>query len=304
MSYKTKKNNKLIKKQIGGEINRGEINRGEINRGGEINNSMDKYQNVPPSLKSNLKKFADIVIQVFNNLGMYGLKWAENGISNTSKSFGINPNGSLKDEIVKVNQKVEKINEVLNTPEGQRALTNLRALFYKISTEVIIPSSVILAEQLIENLQPIILKGSDAVFSLLSASPFGAIFDMPRFVAESIGVGQKTMTLLNDVLGTVEDTTEKIKAEKNNFNSIITDIDGLMQKGNETLSNQLDYVKQKVDNPPPLQMGGFQEEKILFKKYQKEAKMLGGRIQKSKDEFTKNITIKHKKRKNKTRKHY
>ncbi len=62
-----------------------------------------------------------------------------------------------------------------------------------------------------------------------------------------------------------------------------------------------------MDNPPPIQMGGFQEEKLLFKKYQKEAKMLGGRIQKSKDEFTKNITVKHKKHKhkhkNKTRKH-
>jgi hypothetical protein len=278
-----------------------------------INNNdsfMNKYENVPPTLKSNLKKFADIVIQVFNNLGMYGLKWAENGISNVSKSYGINPNGSLKEEMGKVNQKVERMNEVLNTPEGQKALANLKALFNKISKEVIIPSSVLLAEQLIENLQPIMLKGSNAVFSLLSASPFGAIFDIPRFVAESIGVGQKTVTLINDALGTVENTTQRLKAEKENLDSIVTDISGLMQKGNETLSDQLDYVKQKVDKSS-LQMGGFQEEQQLFKKYQKEAKMLGGRIQKSKNEFIlgkiekieKKNTIKRKRRKNNTRKH-
>jgi hypothetical protein len=210
----------------------------------------------------------------------------------------------------KVNQKVERMNEVLNTPEGQKALANLKALFNKISKEVIIPSSVLLAEQLIENLQPIMLKGSNAVFSLLSASPFGAIFDIPRFVAESIGVGQKTVTLINDALGTVENTTQRLKAEKENLDSIVTDISGLMQKGNETLSDQLDYVKQKVDKSS-LQMGGFQEEQQLFKKYQKEAKMLGGRIQKSKNEFIlgkiekieKKNTIKRKRRKNNTRKH-
>lgn len=264
MSYKSKKN----KVKIGGDMSSGSNN--NINN---INNT------VPPALRDNLKKIADILIQLFNNVGMYTLKRIENGVSNTSRSFGIDPNNSLKDEMMKVGEKVEKINKVLDTPEGRRALANLRLLLDKISKEVIIPDSEKLANQLIEHVPPILTKGQNAIFDLLSASPLGPFFDIPKLVADSVGVVEKSATLMNEALGTFEETSNKLKAEKGRFNEIAADFNSLIEKGNEKMSENLDYIQKKVDTSAGM---SFDKD---FKKYQQEAKIIGGRLQKSKDNF-------------------
>jgi hypothetical protein len=233
MVYKSKtrtiKNKNIFKSQKGGE--------------GEL-----PENNVPPTLRDNIKKFADIWLQSFNNLSMYTLDKIEDKIKDVSIKWGVNPNSSIKTEIKKVSQKAEEITAALDTPQGKKALTNLTNLFNRITKNVIIPSSRKLTEQLIENLQPIMIKGQNAVFALLSASPFGAIIDIPRFVSESLGVIEKSVTLADDVLDIGIDTVDQIKTEKGAFDSVLSEFDSLTESANAKISSGLDSVKSTVDN--------------------------------------------------------
>ena len=227
MVYKSKK--RRIKNKFGGQ-------------GEAIQNS------VPPTLKDNLNKFADIWLQSFNNLSMYTLDKIEDNIKNVSIKWGINPDNSFKSEIDKLGKKAEQLNDVLDTPQGQKALSDVTELFNKITKNVIVPNSQKLAEELIKNLQPIMIRGQNAIFALLSASPFGAIIDIPRFVSESLGVIEKSVTLADDVLDIGLDTVEQVKTEKSNFDNILSELGSLTEHANTQISSGLDSVKNSVDN--------------------------------------------------------
>ena len=274
MVYKSRirirKNNKTCKKQIGGE--------------GAIGN------NSPPTLKDNLTKFADIFVQFFNNMSIYTLDKVEAKITDASKSFGIDPNKSIGDEFKKIGEKAGQLNNVLDTPEGKQALLNLTAFFNKITKTVIIPNSQKLAEGLIEALGPILVRGQNAVFALLSASPFGAIIDIPRFLSESLGVVEKSVSLVDDVLDVGNDTADKLKNEKNNFDGIVSNFSSLIEKANTQLSSGLDNVKNNVDNYGKNMMAkGIPVNNIntSLNQYRNEAKMVGGRVKEAYSEFIK-----------------
>ena len=233
-TIRTRKNNRnVLKKQIGGK---------QI--GGEFINK----NNAPPTLKDNLKKFSDIFVQLFNNMSIYTLDKVEDKLKDVSASFGIDPNKSLGDELKKMGEKAEQVNDVLDSPEGQKALSNLTGFFNRITKNVIIPNSRKLAEGIIESVEPVLERGQNAVFALLSASPFGAIIDIPRFLSESLGVVEKSVSLVDDVLDVGQDTVDKLKDEKNNFNGIVSEFGSLMEKTNTQLANRLDTVKNSVDD--------------------------------------------------------
>ena len=274
---KTKKNRNRRKRQIGG-------------------------QNItPPTIKDNIKKFADIWLQLFNNVGMYTLDIMENKVSDTSKSLGIDTNSSFKDEIAKLGEKAEKINNALDTPEGKRALLSLTKLFDRITKNVLVPSSEKLSEALIENLQPIMIRGQNAVFALLSASPFGALIDIPRFMSESLGIVEKSVSLVDDVLDISQEAVHGVKAEKGNFDKVVSEFDSLLDNANIQISNGLDSVQTTAnDYGSNIKQYGTDATSTDFtrgissaasnmnnslKKYQNQARMIGGRINKSKNAF-------------------
>jgi hypothetical protein len=237
-------------------------------------------------------------------MGLYTLDKVENTLENTSRTFGVNPNDSLENQISKIGKNAEQLNKVLETPEGKRALSNLNALFDKITKKVIIPSSQKLADGLIENLQPIMIKGQNAVFALLSASPFGAVIDIPRFLSESLGVVEKSVSLTNDVLDIGQETVDEIKSEKSNYDKVVSEFNSLLDNANIKVSSGLDSVGNAVNNYgkkiienekmpllTPIQtntklLGGgkFNHSKLL-KEYQKQSKLIGGRIIQSQIEF-------------------
>ena len=241
--------------------------------------------NVPPTLKDNLKKSLYIIVQLFNNMTMYTLDKVEDKIENVTKSYGIDPNKSLGDEFTKLGKKAEQINEVLSSPEGKRVLVNINDLFNRITKNVIVPNSKKLTEELIKNLHPIMVRGQNAVFALLSASPFGAIIDIPRFLSESLGVVEKSVSLADDVLDIGIDTVDEVKMEKGNFDNILSEINSLSKSANSQISNGLDNVKNTVDMYGKNINNIEQMNNGAFKKYQNEAKMIGGRIQQSQTNF-------------------
>jgi hypothetical protein len=281
---RTRKNNKICRKQMGGEGVNG--------------------NNIPPTIKDNLKKFADIFVQLFNNMSIYTLDKVSDRITNMSKMFGIDTNKSFGDEIAKIGEKVEQLNIVLDSPEGKKALSNLSAFFDKITKTVLLPNSEKLAEGLIESLEPVLERGQHAIFALLSASPFGAVIDIPRFLSESLGVVEKSVSLVDDVLDVGHDTVSKLKEERNNLDGIVSEFGSLIDKANTQLSSGLDSVKNRVDdygkNIMAKGMSNYDNSVLSrnaedinssLKQYRNEARMVGGRVKKSYSEFiTSNVT--------------
>lgn len=237
---------------------------------------------VSPTITDNIKKFANIWIKIVNSIGMYTLDGISNKVSNVSRSYGIDPDKSLSEEIMKISQKTQNLNNALDTPEGRRALQKLRELFNKITSNVIVPSSEKLAEELIKNMQPIMLRGQNAVFALLSASPFGAIIDIPRFLSESLGVVESSTTLLNQALNITTNAVDEIKSQESAFNNVKSDFESLMETGNSVVSNTLDTVNDKIDQ--------YNSNNIIpqnMDKLQKTGQMIGGRATKSQRDFLK-----------------
>ena len=247
-----------------------------------------------PTINDNMERLVNIFKKAFIIVNVYLLNKFENKLSNIAYSYGINPNETFEDQISKISQKIENLNNVLNTPEGQQALSNLKDLFNKITTEVVIPSSTQLAEELIESLQPIMIRGQNAVFALLSASPFGALIDIPRFLSESLGVLEKSVTLVNNGLKIVNETFDKLEDNKSKVKEEVSKIYSLINNASEKLSSGLDIIENKVNNTlqipktdnlkvnPQIQTGGGVE---LLQTYRNNAKMVGGRIIKSQLEF-------------------
>ena len=220
-TIKTRKKYRRNKKQMGGDI---------------------------PTIKDNTERLVNIFKKAFIIVNVYLINKFENKLSDLSNSYGINPNETLEDKISQMSIKAEDLTNVLNTPEGQQALSNLNNLFNKINKEVIVPSSTQLAEELIESLQPIMIRGQNAVFDLLSASPFGAIIDIPRFLSESLGVLEKSVTLVNNGLKIVNETFYKLEDDKAKVKEEVSRIYSLINNANEKISSGLNMIEEKVDD--------------------------------------------------------
>ena len=288
-TIKTRKKYRRNKKQMGGDI---------------------------PTIKDNTERLINILKKTFIIVIVYLINKSENKLSELYNSYGINPNETLEDKISQMSIKAEDLTNVLNTPEGQQALSNLINLFNKINKEVIVPSSTQLAEELIESLQPIMIRGQNAVFALLSASPFGAIIDIPRFLSESLGVLEKSVTLVNNGLKIVNETFYKLEDDKAKVKEEVSRIYSLINNANEKISSGLNMIEEKVDDNlampeinavpvnnfvnvkpvnnfeipasdtfkanPVIQNGGGVK---LLQTYRNQAKMVGGRIIESQIEF-------------------
>ena len=272
-----------------------------------------------PTIKDNTEKLINIFKKAFIIFNVYLINKSENKLSELSNSYAINPNETLEDKISQMSKKAEDLKNVLNSAEGQQALSNLNNLFNKITKEVIVPSSTQLAEELIESLQPIMIRGQNAVFALLSASPFGAIIDIPRFLSESLGVLEKSVTLVNNGLKIVNETFYKLEDNKAEVKEEVSRIYSLINNANEKISSGLNMIEEKVDdnlaipeinavpvnnfvkpvnnfvkpasnniampafNPAQaIQNGGGVK---LLQTYRNQAKMIGGRIIESQLEF-------------------
>jgi hypothetical protein len=247
-----------------------------------------------PTINNNMERLVNIMKKAFIIVNLYLLNKFEKKLSNIAYSYGINPNETIEDQISKISQKIENLNDVLNTPEGQQALSNLKDLFNKITTEIVIPSSTQLAEELIESLQPIMIRGQNAIFALLSASPFGALIDIPRFLSESLGVLEKSVTLVNNGLKIINETFDKLEDNKTKVKEEVSRIYSLINNASEKFSSGLDVIENKVNNTlqmpetnnlnikPVIQTGGGVK---LLHSYRNQAKMIGGRIIKSQIEF-------------------
>ena len=113
--------------------------------------------------------------------------------------------------------------------------------------------------------------------ALLSSTPLGPLLDIPVFASESLGVVEKSVALADDVLDVTQDTVDQLKTEKSNLDEVVSEFGSLIDQANGELSSGLDSIKSSV----------YEQGQNLnnLKRYQMESKMIGGRINKSKNEF-------------------
>jgi len=249
----------------------------------------------PPSTLDNIKKGFNIGLQLGNNLAATGLEYFQDGVENLESAVGIDPKNNAQEEVNKIADKVEELSNVITSPAGQRALENLGNVAGEFSKEVIGPGITKVVDVVVDNSGPIINKGTKAVLDGLSATPLAPIIELPRFGADIAGIVEDSTSMAADVLDIGKDTIKKGKEHADKLKGVWSNFQSVIDQGNTVVSSGLNNIESMVDksgksivaegikNMPKVQVA--QEAGSLLKKYQRESKMIGGRVNKSQLEF-------------------
>ena len=309
MVYKSKKINKRRyfkrqsrKRQYGGIPN--------IINQQQVNDEKNLEEIEPPTLVDNLKKGADIGLQLGNNIAATGLKYMEDGVQSIAESVGIDTSASVDKEIGKIADKTNKLVAVLKTPKGQEALTNLGNIGAKFSEKVIGPGVTKVVDSVLDHSGPILNKTTNAAMDAFSATPFGPLLDVPKFVADVTNIAQDSTSMISDVLDITKDTIEKGKESKNELEGAWSQLENVINEGNSLVSSGLSDIQQRVDKygkdivkenmpkmpevpkmPEKLDISNMSQKGISkgagnsLNQIKKESIMVGGRINNAKIEF-------------------
>jgi hypothetical protein len=267
--------------------------------GGSIEPQTIKPQTIePPSTLDNVKKVFDIGLQIGDNVAALGLEKLEDVTENVSESLGIDPNKSVTQEVSRIGDKVEEIQNALDTPEGKKALQNASNLLSDISEDVIAPAVEKGMSQILDHSEPIITKGQNALLNIVSASPIGPVLDLSMLASNSLGVVENTVSMVNDVTGTAKETVEQIKDKEDDIKGVWSNIMNVIQQGtsniNSGVSNGLNNIQNRVNNygreivknnNPVSQINNNPVSQI--NNIHKEGVKIGGRIHKSQMAFLK-----------------
>ena len=250
----------------------------------------------PPTALDNLKKTANIGLQIANNIGASGLEYIEDGVENLSETIGIDPNASVETEVKKFAEKTKEIGSALKSEAGQEALSNLGTVVSEVTENVVAPGLTKIADSVISHSGEIMKNSTNAAMDAFSATPIGPLLDLPRFASDIARIAENSTSMVSDVLDISKDTIEKSKESKDKLEGAFANLKSVIDNGNKLVSSGLDNIKESVDSygknivrdemkdvnikSPVVQVGGG-----LLKKLKKEAEMVGGRINQSRIEF-------------------
>ncbi len=249
------------------------------------------YDNIePPSTLDNLKKGLNIGLQLGNNITASGLEYLQKKLLKWCELMGIDPKANVADEFNKIAVKTNEMVEVLKTEKGKKALANLGKIASEFSEEVLAPASTKVVETVIDNSGPIINKSVKAVLDGVSATPFGPIIEIPRFVADVAGIVQDSTSMVADVLDVGKNTLDKAKDSSSKLQDGLSNLQSVINKGNASISSELNNIQDMVNSSgKKIVSDGMNDVNKMsggsLKKYQKEAIMIGGRVNKSQLEF-------------------
>lgn len=276
------------------------------------NNDRNDYRNdnntektEPPSAIDNLKKTADIGLQLGNNIAASGLEYIEDGVENLAESVGIDTKATVEKEIKKIAKKTGEISSALQSKEGQRALSNLGSVGEEIAVNVVVPGLTKIADGVIDHSGAIAQNLTKAGLDTISATPIGPLLDIPRVISDVARVSENVVSMASDVsdvaadmVGEVKENKEKVEGALSQLKSVIDKGNAVIDTGNAFVSSGLDSIGKSVDNYGKDIIKNSINEKnkelglrrapaapATLKKLKKEAKMVGGRITQSQLEF-------------------
>ena len=256
-----------------------------IMKGGGGYGSVENMGQAPPSTLDNVKKVANIGLQIGNNVAAVGLDYVEDGVANLAKSAGIDPTKNLKSEVAELGSKLSEVKSALDSPEGQQAINDLKDVAIELGENVVAPGIQRVAERVVEHSGPIMNKSVKAVLDGLSATPIGPLIDIPRFIADIGGIIEDGTAMTADVMSIGRNAIDKGKESKSRIQLAWDKLQHAVSSGNQMVANGLNVVDNTVDNygkrisASPAQMGG------AIRNYHNMAKLIGGRTKKAQLEF-------------------
>ncbi len=275
-----------------------------VMKGGD-GDSGEKMGQEPPSTLDNVKKVADIGLQIGNNVAAAGLNYVEDGVANLAKSAGIDPTKNIQSEVAELGSKLSEVKGALESPEGQQVINELKDIAVDLGENVIAPGIQKVAESVADKSGPIMNKSAKAVLDGISATPLGPIVEIPRFLADIGGIIEDGTAMTAEVMSIGRDAVDKGKESTSRIQSAWDKLQNVVSSGNQIVANGLNAVDKTVDNygkkmvdsasavARPAQMGG------AIRNYHNMAKLIGGRTKKAQLEFLRPKTkfIKSRKRK-------
>jgi hypothetical protein len=236
----------------------------------------------PPTMRGNLEDAGNLVVSALTNV-------IAGEINTLAKGAGIDPNKPADETIKDVSSIIGNVVDALNTPEGEKLKKNLSELL-KESLEILEPS--------IKEAMKIGEEGATELTKTLTSMIMLALNEFPPILAaneisKALTATAQAEKTVAELATTGAEATQNLLVQKEKaetlwgdfkilFNNVISRAIGAAQK-------QVDDYGQAVEKRsmsiPEVTNNVLQSGGGSLKKYQREAKMIGGRVFQSQSEF-------------------
>lgn len=251
MAHKTNRRKRKLKK-------RGLTKKRRMLHGGNPN---------PPTLMSNLQDASNLMVSAGTNL-------IADGLQRVGQKIGVDPKKTPQQNIQEIGNNMSKVVSALKTPEGQRLKQEASELLAE-SLDVLEPS-IKKGEQIItDGMKKLAETGTGIVATAFNElPPVFALTEASKFATAAAQAGETVAELTT----TGAEAFDKLEGQKQKAQSLISDFQNVMNTG---VSNVIQNAQNKVDDYGK----NIADSSNAFKQIHKEALMVGGRLQKSKQAF-------------------
>lgn len=239
------------------------------------------------SLSENLNKLGSVVGQTGQNL----FNWS---INEFSEYTGVDPNKSAEQVLAEATNKVQNVNALLKSPQGQRLLSQINELSSEIGENIIAPAAEKLAETAIRRSGELGKQAVKTGLDIAGMVPvFGEAVEAVRTLSDVVRTGEKIVEASSEVAGITADATKELAKKKEEASGLISEFTQLLNSGlekginvaeqiNQNFSNTLEKQQKELSQSVPVQMGG---ELKSFDEIQKGGRIIAKRAIKSQNDF-------------------
>jgi hypothetical protein len=191
-------------------------------------------------LSSNLNKLGSVVSQT----GQNAFDWS---INELAEYTGIDPNKTAEQVLAETASKVENINNILKSPQGQRLMNEVNDLASDIGENILSPAFEKVAETAIEKSgqlgQQAVKTGLDVVGMLPGV---GEVVEGVRTVSDIVRTGEKVVEAGAEFTGIAADATNQLAQKKEEASGIISEFTELVNNGLEKGLNMAENLNNTV----------------------------------------------------------
>jgi hypothetical protein len=191
-------------------------------------------------LSSNLNKLGSVIAQT----GQNAFDWS---INELAEYTGIDPNKTAEQVLAETASKVENINNVLKSPQGQRLMSEVNDLASDIGENVLSPAFEKVAETAIEKSgqlgQQAVKTGLDVVGMLPGV---GEVVEGVRTVSDVVRTGEKVVEAGAEFTGIAADATNQLAQKKEEASGILSEFSELVNNGLENGLNMAENLNNTI----------------------------------------------------------
>ena len=251
-----------------------------------------------PTLSSNFNSAVNLGASAAN-------KVVSTGLEKLGESVGIDINKSAQENVDEITKELTKVVNVLNSPQGEE-LKKEASEVLKDSLEILEPSIKKGEEILSDGAKKLTETGTSMVVTALNEfPPIFAATELSKAVTASVQAGKTIADLTTTGTESLINLEQQKKKADNLIDKATNLFNSISETGNKYASKAIGTAQNFVDNYGINKNKNMNIQNVnkTFKKYQNEAKMIGGRLDKSRSEFmspfiNKSRTLKLKRRNN------